>query len=261
MEEYSFLTFDNISNIIFNVDRLDDNSPLKLNFDSDSLLNLRPPTINNYPERAKIFNIKKKKTPGRKRNSEFLKKKRHSSNDNDNILCKIHIHFLNFLVNFANDAIKTAITNKERTKLVFKYIDYRLKKQISKIHLKNFVMKQIKDILQLKISNKYKKFSKDEDYNQNIYIRVIALSDWLEKLFNMNYLDAFKLYYNGCQPFTSFEFGGKVIKFSDETKSFICLFNEAEKKEIKLRLKFIAEEYYLQLGAQSIFRGNLFKEL
>ena len=77
----------------------------------------------------------------------------------------------------------------------------------------------------------------------------------------MNYLDAFKLYYNGCQPFTSFEFGGKVIQFSEETKSFAFLYNKAKKNEIKLKLKFIAEEYYLQLGAQSIFRGNLFKEL
>ena len=30
--------------------------------------------------------------------------------DNDIILIKIQIHFLNFLVNFANDAIKTEFT-------------------------------------------------------------------------------------------------------------------------------------------------------
>ncbi len=268
MEENSSATLDNISNIIFNDDGLDDSSSLNLNFYSDSSSNLfrelkneRHQTNNNYPERPKIFNITKKKTPGKKRQKGFLKKKRHSSNDNDNILCKIHIHFFNFLVNFANDAIKIAINNaKERKHLVFKYIDHQTKRQISKIHLKNLITEQIKDILQLRISNKYKKFSKDEYYNQNIYIRSIALSGWLEKLFNMNYLDAFKLYYNNCQPLTSFEFGGKVIKFSEETKSFDFLYNKAKKNEIKLKLKFIAEEYYLQLGAQSTFIGNLYIE-
>ena len=270
MEEYPSTTFDNISNIIFNDDRLDDSSSLNINPDSDSLSyllgeinNERHQTNNNYLEKPKIFNIKKKKTPGRKRQKAFLKKKRHCSNDNDNILCKIHIHFFNFLVNFANDAIKIAINNtKERKHLAFKYIDHRIKKQISKKHLKNLITQQIKDILQLRISKKYSKFSKkDEYYNQNIYNGVIALSDWLGKLFSMDYLDAFKLYYNDCKPLTSFEFGGKVIQFSEETKSFAFLYNKAKKNEIKLRLKFIAEEYYLQLGNQSNFKGNLFIEL
>jgi hypothetical protein len=123
------------------------------------------------------------------------------------------------------------------------------------------ITKQIKDILQLRISNKYRKFSKDKDYNQNIYNEVIAESDWLEKLFDMNYLEAFKLYYNNCQPLTTFEFEGKVVNFSQETESFICLYNKAETKEKKLRLKFIAEGYYLQLGYQTIFENELSTEL
>ena len=253
MEEYSFLNMQNNTN---NDDLLDENSFLSGNFGLDSLSDLFIENITNR-ERPPIFAIKKNKSPGRKRKGEFLKKKRHSSIDKDNILCKIHTHFLNFLVNCANDAIKTAITNKERKQLVFKYIDHRIKKQISKVCLKNLIKKQIKDILQLSISKKYTKFSKDKDYNKNTYNNVIALSDWLKKLFNMNYLDAFKLYYNDCQPFAGFAFGGKVIKFSDKTKPFLCLYNEADTKEKKLRLKFIAEEYYLQLGNKAIFKNEL----
>ena len=78
----------------------------------------------------------------------------------------------------------------------------------------------ISDILQLNISKKYRKLSLDEDYNKNIYNKVIDLSDWLKKLFDMNYLDAFKLYYNRCQPLECFEFEDKIIKFSKKTKSF-----------------------------------------
>ena len=79
----------------------------------------------------------------------------------------------------------------------------------------------ISDILQLNISKKYRKLSLDEDYNKNIYNKVIDLSDWLKKLFDMNYLDAFKLYYNRCQPLECFEFEDKIIKFSN----FIEIYN------------------------------------
>ena len=269
MEENSFFSLENISDFYFKDDLLDGNSSLNGNLGSDSLSDLlpvfkneRPITIiNSHPEKSKIFDVKKMHSPGRKRKSECLKKKRHSSNDKDNVLSKIHIHFLNFLVNFANDAIKTAITANEKKKYEFKLIDHRIKKQISRMHLKTFITKQIKDILQLRISNKYRKFSKDKDYNQNIYNEVIAESDWLEKLFDMNYLEAFKSYYNNCQPLTSFEFEGKVVNFSQETESFICLYNKAETKEKKLRLKFIAEGYYLQLGYQTIVENELSTEL
>ena len=269
MEEYSFMGLENISNNFLNDDLLDENSYLNENLDSVLLSDIfrefnneRTLTIiNNYPDKTKIFDVKKIHSPGRKRKLECLKKKRHSSNAKDNILSKIHIHFLNFLVNFANDAIKTTITVNEKKKFEFKYIDHRIKKQISRIHLKNFITKQIKDILQLRISNKYRKFSKDKDYNQNIYNEVIAKSYWLKKLFDMNYLDAFKLYYNNCKPLASFEFEGKVVNFSEETESFICLYNEAETKEKKLRLKFIAEGYNLQLGYQTIFENELSTEL
>ena len=41
------------------------------------------------------------------------KRKTHTSNFIDNTLCKLQIHFLNFLVNFSNDAIRTAFENEQ----------------------------------------------------------------------------------------------------------------------------------------------------
>ena len=41
------------------------------------------------------------------------KSKTHTSNFIDNTLCKLQIHFLNFLVNFSNDAIRTAFENEQ----------------------------------------------------------------------------------------------------------------------------------------------------
>ena len=54
--------------------------------------------------------------------------------DNDIILIKIQIHFLHFLVNFANDAIKTEFTDKLKN-LNFKNLVYAINRCIKKDHL------------------------------------------------------------------------------------------------------------------------------
>ena len=94
----------------------------------------------------------------------------------------------------------------------------------------------------------------EKDYNKNVYNKVIALSDWLKKLFKMNFLEAFKLYYNNCQKLDSINFEGKVINFSIETLSFQNLYNKAETEEKKSRLKLIAENYYSKLRNRKIFK-------
>ena len=239
----------------------------------------------NDPKKIIKFKITKRFKHGREISKDFIGKKIHSSNSNDNILCKMHIHFLKFLVNFANDAIEAVIKNKKRTKLEFKHIEHSIKIKISKIYLGALVRKSIGDVLQLDISKKYKKLSLDKNYNKNIYNKVIALSSWLKKLFDMDYLDAFKLYYNDCLPlkifelitFSSnsnifklyyndclplkiFEFEEKVINFSKKTKSFFCLY-EAENEEKKYKLKSMAEDHYLKLGNPTDSKSELTAEL
>ena len=218
-------------------------------------------TFINHPEKSELFQVKKMQNHGRKRITEFKGKKIHRSTDYDNILCKLQIHFFNFLVNFANDAIRTVITsNKETKKYEFKHIKHEDKIQISIASLEKLIKKPISDILQLNISKKYRKLSLDEDYNKNIYNKVIDLSDWLKKLFDMNYLAAFKLYYNECQPLDSFEFEGKIIKLSKKTKSFIFLHDKVQTEEKRVNLKSIARDYYLRLLDPTIYKKELSTE-
>ena len=54
----------------------------------------------------------------------------------------------------------------------------------------------IKDLLNLKISDKCKTY--DKDYNQKLLEKIE--SAWLNKLFSMNYLEMFKYYYNNEKP-------------------------------------------------------------
>ena len=70
----------------------------------------------------------------------------------------------------------------------------------------------------------------------------------------MNFLDAFKLYYNNCQKLDSINFEGQAINFSIETLSFQNLYNKAETEEKKSRLKLIAENYYSKLRNRKIFK-------
>ena len=266
MNIFPILNDENYFNDIYNEYLLDESTSFNELIYPISLSNLfkeineeRPRLFNNNRIK-KIFEIKKKKNSGRKRKKPSEIKK-HSSLDNDNILCKIQVHYLNFLVNFANDAIKTESNKKELKNMEFKHIMHNIKRQISSKSIQILIEKSLNEILQLNISKKYRKYSLDEDYNRNVYNIVITYSNWLKKLFDMNYLDAFKLYYNDGQPLNYINFENETIKFSKKTKSFYYLYKGKKiKEEEKNRVKFMAENYYLKLRSRSTFKVELFNE-
>ena len=73
------------------------------------------------------------KKPGRpNQNKGKYKRPIHDKTGEDNILTKIQVHFMNFLVNLANDAIKVILKNKN---LNFKNINYKYKKKYKKRRL------------------------------------------------------------------------------------------------------------------------------
>ena len=178
----------------------------------------------------RLFKIEKNKKRGRK---SMKKKKFHLKSDFDNVLTKIQIHFLNFLINISNDVLKATLTENN---LHFKHINYNFKKQITYEHIKYLKTVPIKVLLEKDISSKYRKYSKD--FNSKILQQVIPSSKWLEEFFNMKYLSLFRIYYNNCKPLKQINFNGKNINLSLNTKSF---FNLLKKNRIKLmRAKIIS---------------------
>ena len=178
----------------------------------------------------RLFKIEKNKKRGRK---SMKKKKFHLKSDFDNVLTKIQIHFLNFLINISNDVLKATLT---KNNLHFKHINYNFKKQITYEHFKYLKTVPIKVLLEKDISSKYRKYSKD--FNSKILQQVIPSSKWLEEFFNMKYLSLFRIYYNNCKPLKQINFNGKNINLSLNTKSF---FNLLKKNRIKLmRAKIIS---------------------
>ena len=166
---------------------------------------------------------------GRKRLKMENKKAIHGSKNFDNIQRKIQVHFLSFLINFCNDALKTEYTQFRHS---FKQINYKSKTTVNFNHTSFLKKSSIKDLLNLEISEKYSKYNKFE--NKKLLDKIILKSKWLNDLFEMNYLKLFDYYYNKEEPLYKIIFENKEILLSSKTKSFYYLLekNQDLKQEI-----------------------------
>ena len=77
----------------------------------------------------------------------------------------------------------------------------------------------IKDLLNMEISEKYKTYNK---YENQILLSKFKGS-WLDRLFQMNYLELFRYYYNNGQLLKKIVFENREIVLSPKTKSFYYL--------------------------------------
>ena len=186
-----------------------------------------------------IFNNKKRfvliqeigvKKRGRQKKSIGLNDKIHINSAFDNLQTKIQVHFLSFIINISNDALITEFG--QNTFYNFKDITYKIKKKVNyklSIIYKN---SSIKNILRNEISPKYKKYNKY--INFDILNEVCNKSIWLEKFFNLNFLNLFVFYYNKGMPIKKIRFEGKDIIFSSRTKGFYDLLEKNENLKMKL---------------------------
>ena len=164
-------------------------------------------------------NIVEKKRRGRKPKEDVNSKiKRiHEAYDYDNILRKIQVHFLTFIISFANDLIEAFIPNCKNLK--FKNLSYNIKKTVNHSYVEKLKNKTIGDILQFKASPKNKKFS--DSINEQIYQKVCYLSPFLKHFFNISYLQLFSEYYFKANR--SFCIEGINVNISQRTKFFVDL--------------------------------------
>ena len=98
---------------------------------------------------------------------------------------------------------------------------------------------KIKDLLNSEISVKFKNFDK----NENKKLLSQLKETWLDKLFDMNYLDLFKYYYNNKESrLDAINFEKKKIPLTEGTKSFYDLLKENQ--EIKENIVEVAKTIY-----------------
>ena len=182
---------------------------------------------------------KKEKKRQEKSSTRKLKKKTHRGSDDDNVLRKIQVHFLSFIICFANDVVKALTDKKDKKLQQFKNLDYRKKKIVNHEYVEGLKSKTIGDILKFNITPKMKKNAKQ---NKDIYEDILKECPNIDDFFKMNYLTLFKEYYFNKNNI--FQFNGKIIPLSEKTKE--KTFNYLIKKHHSCleKIKYVCINYY-----------------
>ena len=176
----------------------------------------------------------------------------HGNKDFDNLERKIQVHYIRFIINFSNDALKAEKAGIISNCHKFKQIDKNIKETINYIHVKKLRQSSIGDILQKDISNKYKRYDKSE--NRKLFRKVVSSSEWLGELFKMNYLELFNYYYNQEKPLKKLVFKNKEISLSTETESFFDLLEKYD--DIRNELINTVDRIYYNDNSQEISWSN-----
>ena len=180
--------------------------------------------LNNKPVFITEIGKKKRGKEAKKKN-----KKEHRAWSRDNIISKIQIHFLNFVIFFLNDCIHQILKNN---RMNFKKFNYKEKSNSTFEHanmLKNLTINELLEFFI--ISKKYTR------YNENINKtnkEKLEQNPWFKKFLKIKYTTLFYYYFNKCQSLKEiFLFGEKII-LSKKTKPFSELLqkNEKYKEEI-----------------------------
>ena len=166
---------------------------------------------------------------GRKEKYKKIGKKSHGSEDFDNIIRKIQVSFINFLINLANDSIKTILG--EDSNFCFKDVKYKFKKVVNHDYVEKLKKYKYSDVIKMECSVKNKNYI--ENSNLKTYKEVCKLSPQFTKLFDLNYLYIFKKYFCGIENHQNMiDFDGLKIKLSPKTKGlFNLLRKNIDKKE------------------------------
>ena len=168
--------------------------------------------------------IKKKRKRGRQ--IENLNSKRcHYSYCTDNLICKIQVNYISFIISFLNEILEI-LNYKER----FYELDYNFKKQVNQKYLNEMKEKSIRDIISNKISEKYK--NKDK-YSNRILCEKLKEDKKLNKLLSDDYLNLFEKIYLKSQTKINLEEYGldKEIILSNKVKMFNSLLLKVEDKD------------------------------
>ena len=204
-----------------------------------------PSSHGNELSKNKIFEISKEekiqKKVGRKRlNQADSNEKSHTKYDQDNIVRKIQVHFYKFLVSFINDILMILGFKKK-----FLKINYEKIKNVKKVNVENFKLKEIGHILRESISNKYRKqCQNDKDKNYKLYLEVTTKNDSIKKLLSDTSINIFRnYYYKNNRNVNEYNLN---IKLSNNIKTYKDLLEKYRKDDLYIKkINKIVEKFYL----------------
>ena len=140
----------NFFNVNFNLSDREDSIPSNVYFIEDKL--------------TKAMQKKETTKLGKKRKAnrqvKEIKNKKHTASDDDNILRKIQVQFISFIINYSNDVVSFFVDDY-KNKPFFKDVGYELKKVVNRKNIEILKGKTIGEIIQSKINPKIKKFGQN----------------------------------------------------------------------------------------------------
>ena len=215
------------------------NMAIQNNFMKDSSTDIDiPEKILENKNEAKKFKVEfTTKKRGRKpKNMDSIcskNKKEHAADEWDNVLRKIQVHFLNFIISFLNDIIYIHLNKKDKFFLKF---SYSAKENIKFDYVEKLKKYNIKELIEnLDVSSKYKSKKLEETENINMRkLKDLSEYNWFNEFINKNILELFEIYYNNKKPLESIYFNGKEIVNLKEAKNFYFLLQKYKKYEEKL---------------------------
>ena len=208
-------------------------------------------------KQTNLFLVYTQKKRGRIKKSENINVKPHGKFDEDNIIRKIQVSYLNFITDFMNEIIKKI----GREDLKFISLNYFYKRKVNKAHRKLLKNQTIKEVLSNDISPKFRKQNSRLNYEtceiikkENIYILLNILNKEIFFFFD-------KIYFKNYRNFNLKEFGfdNLEILLPPKVELFEDLLNKNKKEihfqEYKKRINKCAKKYFLK-AKQDIFKCN-----
>ena len=166
---------------------------------------------------------KKKRKRGKENSKGSKNAKVHNIFSQDNLLRKIQIHYLNFIISFLNNIIKHLNYDDKK----FLKLNYELKKNVSKNFFNTLKEKTIGEIITNKISIKYKKHEKNTN---DIIYQELKENKVLNNIFEENYLKLFnKFYFKSYKIISLKDYGlDKEFILSNKVKMYKNLLKDNE---------------------------------
>ena len=211
---------------------------------SKKIINEPEIEVEELRKRVSLFNVEKQdKHRGRKRKEKSPSKRNygpftHSKFTSDNLIRKIQVHFMNFILDYANTILKKYGYWKKGD--FFVKISYDFKKNINKDNINLLKKSNIEYVLCQNISSKFKTIGNDK--NINIFKKVKE-NYIIKYLLSENYLQLFKdVYYKNK----------RIIKFKIGDYSDIIDLTNTKMFEDLLKKKINQSEDYREKLKQSV---------
>ena len=167
----------------------------------------------------------------------------HDKHTADNLLKKIQVHYLTFIVRFLNEIFKF-VNLKQR----FRNLAYEFKSNVNKEFVNSLKTKTIGDIISTQISIKYKKVALN--INKNIYEQT-KFDTILNKIFSENYLLFFrKVYFKSERIINLKEYGlNQKLILSEKAKMY---------KDLIENKDYVYKRYLKDCVNRHFFSNSLF---